>query len=102
MLKCDARGINSVGWPFQILPAGELMESHWSLPMCEAHCGRWTGRKQNNWRTLMKGRVLAYDWLRKSAPSTLYVMSKFLTFIGTAHRKSCNEMEMEWKLGNMK
>lgn len=87
MLKRDVRGINSVGWPFQILPAGELMESHQSLPTCEAHWGYWAGRRQLNWNVLIKGCVLARDWLRNGAPSTLYVMSKFWTFIGTAGRK---------------
>lgn len=73
-----------MGWPFQILPAGDLMEPRQSLPTCETCRDRWAGRKQHNWNALVKGCI----WLRNSAPGTSYVMSKFWTFIGTAGRKS--------------
>lgn len=58
------------------------MESCWSSPMCEYHWGFSSGREQHDRNTMMGGYVLAHDWLRNSAPSTSYVMTKFWTFIG--------------------
>lgn len=74
------------------------MESHWSLPTCEARWCRWAGRRQGSWSTLFEGCVSARD--RKSTPSTSYLMSNFWTFIGTIGRKSWNGMgtrKQKWK-----